>query len=186
MTLPMRCAAVLMCVLPLLAGCRSSVSTTGSDELALEALFDSALCSVEGQQWLHVLLLSGPEDDPDAALHIQMFYRPEAGRTPMDVHATNATVHYVRFQDGAAGVYGGAGLMMPGWRFSGSTFNAELRHANLRLLDASPGFTGQLTRPWIAGSLSARRDDRRTMELLRQIQGKLAERLGYPRFVMAE
>lgn len=186
---PMRCAAVLsmIAIAGMLGGCRGgSVSMTGSDALDIESNFETALFSVEGKQWLHVLLLAGPEDDPVAAVHIQMFYRPEAGKTPMDVHATNATVRFVDFKEKTVGVYGGAGLVMPGWRFSGGTFSADLRHANLRLLDAGPGYTGELKRPWIDGTIHARRDEQRTMKLLRQVQVKVAERLGYPRFVMAE
>ena len=171
-----------------LGGCsgRGTLSLTGSTEMDFSGRFETAVFGVEGRQSLHVVMLAGPADDPQQVLHLQMFFVPEAGRTPMDEHATNTAVRYVVFTETGVGVYGGAGLMTPGFQFNSSMLNATLRNANLRLLDASTDYEPTLVLPWADGTIRATRDDARTMALLQQVQRKLAERLGYPRFVRAE
>ena len=60
---------------------------------------------------------------------------------------------------------------------------ATLFDADLRLTDRSEAFVDRLGRTALAGSLTARRDDARVTTILRRLNLRVSEALGYPRLV---
>ena len=192
----------LIAVAIVMTGCTDVMDTTsfggpggalglraGSEEgdILLGGPFDLAVYSATDLETLEVMLIAGTEENPTQAVHIQMFWRPRAGKTPFDPSATNASVNYVVFEGEQAGVYGGGGMLRLGDRPGEPRFSGTLRNATLRLLDASEGFQpGQVGRRTVAaGGFTAQRDDQRTLELTRKISILLEQRLGYPRMVEA-
>ncbi|QNN23135.1 hypothetical protein HED60_12930 [Planctomycetales bacterium ZRK34] len=167
------------------AGGTLAVRSTGEEAAELTGNFTTAVYSYDDLNNLDVLLIEGEPESPTQAVHIRMYWQPRAGRTPIDVRATNATINYVVFTGQGAGVYSGAGFLFPKNNPGGGTFTASLRSTAVRLLDASGNFADRLGRADATGSFSAKRDDDATQRLLRTVEVYLRNQLGYPRFVMA-
>jgi hypothetical protein len=169
-------------------GCAGGRMTMDSQvgQNVLSGQFDSAFCDYQDKDTVRIVLVAGPVDQPRQVMHIRMFYRPKAGKTPLDPQATNCVVRYVVFEGDQAGLYGGGGLVMPRWSPGSGTFSARLRNASLRLLDATEQFDPPTTLAFAEGTFTATRDDKRTGELLGQATQLLSRRLGYPRFADAE
>lgn len=168
------------------AGGTLAVRSTGQEQAELTGNFTTAVYSYDDKNNLDVLLIEGESAAPTQAVHIRMYWRPYAGRTPIDVRSTNATINYIVFTGDGAGIYSGAGFLFPQNKPGGGTFTASLRSTAVRLLDASGNFADRLGRADATGSFSARRDDAATQRLLHDVQVYLREQLGYPRFVMAD
>lgn len=164
-----------------------SIQSAGVESpTVLDGQFDIAVYNFEDPNTVDVILIDGPEDAPRQAVHIQMYWRPRAGLTPLDDSATNAAVRYAIFDGDQVSLYGGGGMLRPGNKPGKSTFRASLVNASLRLMDAGEGAQGPVGFIALAeGSFSAKRDDLRTAELVRAIELKLKEQLGYPRFIGA-
>jgi hypothetical protein len=180
---------VLTAALLTLGGCAGgtlAVRSTGDERAELTGNFATAVYSFADKNNLDVLLIEGEPESPTQAVHIRMYWQPLAGRTPIDVRATNATINYVVFTGDGAGVYSGAGFLFPQNNPGGGIFTASLRSTAVRLLDASGNFADRLGRADATGSFSAKRDDAATQRLLRDVQVYLRDQLGYPRFVMAD
>jgi hypothetical protein len=180
--------AVMMCLV--LGGCggggKLAVHSELEPDTVLTGNFTTGVYAFDDQNNVDVILLEGPPEQPTQAVHIRMHWTPRAGRTPVDVHATNATVRYVIFAGEAAGVYSGSGFLFPRVNPGKGTFTGELRDTALRLADASPNFADRLGLARATGGFSAALDEATTLRLLRQIEVALREQLGYPRFVMAD
>jgi hypothetical protein len=159
---------------------------SASSEAAIEGQFNTAVFGYDDVNTLHVVLIEGSVEQPEQAVHMQMFWRPKAGRTPRDPMSANTTVRYMVFQDGQVGVYGGAGLLAPKASLTRGQLNGSLQNASLRLTDASGEFVDELKLANASGDFSAKRDDETALKLLRQLQVQVRERLGYPRFVDAK
>jgi len=158
------------------SGLESPVELTGD--------FSTAVYNYEDPNTLDVILIDGPEDNPRQAVHIQMYWKPRAGLTPLDDSATNAAVRYAIFEGDQIALYGGGGMLRPGGTPGKDDFRASLVNASLRLMDAGEGAQGPVGFIALAeGSFTAKRDDLRTAELVRKIELKLKEELGYPRFI---
>lgn len=109
--------------------------------------------------------LAGEPGPPGTVLVINMFLDPEAGRTPIDFTASNASISVVVLTGDSWGVYGGGGFLLPS-SFSGErSFEGVIRRATLRLIRAEPGFEDLLGTAELSGSVSARRDDRGAGEI---------------------
>jgi hypothetical protein len=106
-------------------------------------------------------------DAAGSIVHIHMFLVPEAGSTPIDPTACNATVRQVvlagpRGPEGklpAVGVYGGGGFVLPGDDPGARSFSGDLFDATLKLTHATPGFVDRLGAARMSGEFAARRDD---------------------------
>lgn len=153
----------------------------------IEGRFDTAVYAADDEQTLHALLIEGPPEDPTQVVHIRMFWKPMAGRTPFDPSATNSSVRYIVFREGQVGFYGGGGLMQPRDTPGEKRFEGTLRNATLRLLDATEGFDAEPIgiNALSEGQFDAELDRVRTLRLLRQVSQVLEDRLGYPRMVGA-
>lgn len=152
--------------------------------------FDRALYRLDSDTSVTIVLLSGAEEALEQAAVVRMFWRPQAGATPISSSATNASVQYVVFAPGGAGgdvgVYSGAGFLHPNSDLGQGTLRAGLWEATLRLADRSGGFADLLGKATLRGDVTARRDDAGVHDLLRQLDRQVSERLGYPRLVLAE
>ena len=86
-----------------------------------------------------------PIDGVDGHIvHIHMFIAPKAGKTPIAITATNATVRFMVLADGAVGVYEGAGFLLPSTDTDRPAFIARMQRAPLRLITANDRFTDPL------------------------------------------
>lgn len=104
-------------------------------------------------------------NDPDALasatghiVHLHMFLRPKAGRTPIEASAVTLTVRYTILADGVAGTYAGAGFVFPRGKPGEDRFAGRVVDATLRLAVATPGFVDRLGVATLRMPFSARLD----------------------------
>ena len=196
-----RTATVLaVCCLAMLVGCGGLWRTTraGGDlslhsraqaGASLEGGFTAGYYHFDDTNHLTAVLLAGPEDAPTRVVTVRMFWRPRAGRTPIDPNATNGTIHYVIFTGGdppQTGIYSGAGFVYLKSKPGKASLTASVWDATLRLTDHSEGFHDLLGPAEMRGSFTVRRDDAKTDELLRDLNATIEQRLGHRRLVMAK
>ena len=81
------------------------------------------------------------------------------------------------------GVYSGAGFLYLDDTPGSSQLTGSLWQADILLADRSDRFKDLLGQSTLRGSFTARRDDARVGDLLRQLNVKVSDRLGYPRLV---
>ncbi len=176
----------IWCLVICLAGCTGGKFAVRSESPSGNLLtgdFTTAIYNFSDNNTLSIILLEGTEQKPTQLVHVQMLWLPVAGKTPIDLLATNATINYVVFTGQGAGVYRGAGFLFPKNSPGGSSFTADLKSSSMRLLDASPTFIDRLGLSKATGSFTATRDDAQALRLLRLMQTQLHEQLGYPSFV---
>lgn len=184
----------------ILGGCNSSLLTSpsalavvsqGDSTLRLRGDFNTAYYVYDSTESVTVVLIEGPEDQPTQAAALRLMWNPKAGRTPITSDATNATIQYIVFADQRTsdgyfrevGIYNGAGFLFldsePGeTRLSGSLWNADLL-----LADRSDNFKDLLGQSTLKGSFTAERNSEKVAQLLKQINTRVSERLGYPRLI---
>ena len=120
-----------------------------------------------GQIDLYMTDLTREQLDPAVALeelsgslvHVRMFIRPRAGKTPIDSTATNATIRHVVLSGGAIGVYGGGGFLFPRSSRTSDPFTGRMRGATLVLTDRTANFVDPLGPSTMSLSVRAPRDD---------------------------
>lgn len=185
-----------MCILP---GCgswlvqNSALSVVSRDDtsLRLQGDFDRAYYAYNEKNAVTIVLIEGPDDAPTQAAAIRMMWKPAAGLTPINPDSTNATIQYVvfanrRIEEGyfrEVGVYSGAGFLYLDDTPGSSQLTGSLWQADILLADRSDRFKDLLGQSTLRGSFTARRDDARVGDLLRQLNVKVSDRLGYPRLV---
>jgi hypothetical protein len=91
-------------------------------------------------------------------LHVHMFIRPKAGRTPIADTASTATLRCMVLAKGEIGVYGGGGFFVDGADVGDKEFHGSVRNATLRLVSATAGFNDRLGVAAFSGSVSGRLD----------------------------
>ena len=185
----MKAPGLLLLAVLLLTGCtggRLALRSAGEGGQVLMGNFTQGVYGYDDHNTLHILLVEGDLANPTQAAHLEMYWTPRAGRTPIDPNATNTVVRYIVFTGEGAGVYGGAGYLFPRNDPGHRTFEAEIRHSSLRLQDASTSFADRLGLATATGSIRARRDDLQAQRLLRQLRLVLHDRLGYPKLVEAD
>lgn len=186
------------CALALCPGCGSLPFAESASSLSIRSQvhrgarlttrFNHAVFASGDDDTLTIVLVGGPPERPTQAAVIRMFWRPEAGDTPITPTATNATIQYVIFAPspgGEVGVYSGAGFLFPSSRPGNATLRAGLWHANLRLADRSLGFDDRLLQSVVSGEIVATRDPAAVTDLLHRLSTRVTQRLGYPRLVDA-
>lgn len=104
-------------------------------------------------------------------LHLSLFLRPKAGKTPIETTASTATVRLIVIAQGHVGVYGGGGFLQPLGKPGRSTFSGKMKLASLRLLRQTPGFLDALGPAQISVTFSAPPDE----DLARQLQQRIDE-----------
>jgi hypothetical protein len=177
-----------------LAGCAGwgggggSLSVTSLEPSGgqLRGGFEQGIYRYDDRNTVTVVLFDGPADNPTQAVTIRMFWKPRAGRTPIDQTATNSVLNYVILPGDPsqeAGIYSGAGFTYPSGKAGGRSFQASVWEAHLKLSDASANFQDRLGPAQLTGGFSARRDDAQVDQVLRKLHVQLRQRLGYPRLV---
>jgi hypothetical protein len=116
-------------------------------------------------------------------VHLDLLWIPQPGATPMDRAATNVCIRYVVIADGEVGVYGGAGFALPGGKVGASRLGLDLRDASLTLLESTDGFVDLLSPARLTGTVSARRNEKRTEQALYAVSQLVTNALGRTFFV---
>jgi hypothetical protein len=193
--------SILLVLMPLVAGCsmmpvrNSALAVTGRGESSarLQGDFDKAYYAYASDDSVTVVLIAGPEDNPTQAATVRLFWAPKAGQTPIAPEATNATVQYIVFADRRTddgffrevGVYSGAGYLFLEDKPGVARITGSLWEADLLLADRSERFKDLLGQSRLTGTFTARRDEQKVNELLRLLNTRVTQRLGYPRLVRA-
>lgn len=181
-------------------GCNSSLWTSQSalaivsqddTSLRLQGDFNSAYYIFDSTESVTVILIEGPEDNPTQAAAIRMMWQPKAGLTPVNPDATNATIQYIVFANRRTdegfykevGVYSGAGFLHLDSEPGDARLTASLWQADLLLADRSDRFKDLLGQSTLRGSFTAQRDSVKVQQLLKRLNLKVSDRLGYPRLV---
>lgn len=117
-------------------------------------------------------------------VHVHMFMRPRAGRTPIDPDASTAAVTHVVIARGRVGVYQGGAFLQPSGPPGDDRWRGRIRGGTVRLEHASEGFRDQLGASQLSSSFVAANDrstarliERRLRELLRETP-RVRERSG--------
>ncbi|MEM6504958.1 MAG: hypothetical protein AAF711_05790 [Planctomycetota bacterium] len=172
---------------------QSALAVVSQDDtsLRLQGDFNSAYYVFDSAESITVVLIEGPEDNPTQAAAIRMLWRPKAGLTPVNPDATNATIQYIVFANRRTdegffrevGVYSGAGFLHLDSEPGNSRLTGSLWQADLLLADRSDRFKDLLGQSTLRGSFTAERDSVKVQDLLKRLNLKVSERLGYPRLV---
>lgn len=180
-----------------------SISETSA---VLEGGFDAGVYRFDDTDNLTIVLYRGPMEQPTQAVTMRMFWRPAAGRTPIDPNATNVTIHYIIFpspshipassqtdQAGTSetitaqvGIYSGAGFLLPSGKRHSNTLAGKLLQSNLLLTDHTSHFNDLFGPALMVGHFKAHRNDVATEQLLETIQDMIRQRLGHRRMVRAD
>jgi len=108
-------------------------------------------------------------------VHVHMFIRPRAGRTPIESTASTASVRVLVLARGEIGVYGGGGFFLHSGDVGDATFGGSLSGGTLRLVHATPGFDDRLGPSKLTGAFSGRRDAETSRALARALRTLIAE-----------
>ncbi|MCH8153337.1 MAG: hypothetical protein IH830_13305 [Planctomycetes bacterium] len=127
-------------------------------------------------------LLSGRVDQ-GLVVHLDLLWIPEAGATPMDSSATNATIRYIVIASGEVGIYGGAGFAVPHGEPGQNTLTVSLRDASLTLLESTDGFVDLLSPARLTGDFTAVLDSRRARQIHYAVSQLVTDALGRSRLV---
>jgi hypothetical protein len=103
-------------------------------------------------------------------VHIHMFLVPRAGKTPVDATASNAAVRVFVLAEGAVGVFGGGGFLMPSGTPGDETLSGSIGEASLRLLRRTPDFADRLGPSILAGGIGAKLDEEASRVLAGRVQ----------------
>ena len=150
----------LVCAIGLVsagAGCsiggRAEATGVATGE-TLSGRFPTAVYRRDGDSAADIYLTDLTRDQLEPALpvevlrgqlvHLRMFVRPRAGRTAISDEGTNTTVRWAVFAGtGAelhAGVYEGAGFLLPGGVIGGGALRGKMDGASLNLASATTRF----------------------------------------------
>lgn len=195
--LPRLAAVPAFLLAALLAGCSfvpgGDVQTTGDGDRAarLTSHFEGGTFSIESAQTT-VVFSDIPYDELARGtakngqfLHIEVLWRPKAGRTPTEPTSTNLSIRLVVVSNGEVGVYGGGGFA---WVTKGHDYEDELgleiTGSTIALLDKTPGFVDLLSPATMLGELGALKNPENARATRRAASQFVTNRLGKVRWVM--
>lgn len=92
-------------------------------------------------------------------VHLHVFIRPRAGRTPIADSACSFTLRQFVLAGGQVGVYGGGGFFLPKEAIGSEEMRVEFNGATLRLNASTAGFQDLLGPSTMDASWTATRDD---------------------------
>jgi hypothetical protein len=152
-----------------IVGARSSVELTAIDGRgALHPTLPTRIYRFVDDNTADIILtdLSLEDLTSDAALpasgqivHVQLFIRPRPGRTPIERTACSASLRYAVLARGEAGIYAGAGFLVPESVPGGSLFGGSMTRSPVRLVRATAQFVDLLGPAEADVSFIAKRDD---------------------------
>jgi hypothetical protein len=111
-------------------------------------------------------------------IHLDLLWQPAAGKTPMDMSATNVSIRYIVFAAGEVGVYGGAGFALPASPPGGRPSTLTLWDASMELLDSTDGFVDLLSPARLTGRFTAHHDAERARQIRREATNLVSQALG--------
>ncbi len=108
-------------------------------------------------------------------VHVHMFIRPRAGRTPIADTASTATIRVLVLAQGEIGVYGGGGFFVNSGNPGKERFRGGVRDASLRLVSATGGFVDRLGACAFTGEVSGTLDTETANAIDRAMRALIAE-----------
>jgi hypothetical protein len=119
-------------------------------------------------------------------LHIEVLWRPRAGKTPIETSSTNLTIRFVVISDGEVGVYVGGGFAwVEGGREKDDELSLEITGSSISLIDKTPGFVDLLSPASLVGELGALRNADNARATRRAASQFVTNRLGRVRWVQS-
>lgn len=173
----MKRLAFLVLVLPLLAACsiyRPLQIEPQRKATPIAPHFSESYYYYDRDQNLFFVMRStaaGTDGKPvEQVATIRVFWRPRGGVTSMNATSMNATFRYMILTPDAVAMYEGAGFVLLNSKTGAGTMQARVMDSDLRLAQASVNFNDTLGRARMRGFFSAKYDDARTVDLLRDAQ----------------
>ena len=108
-------------------------------------------------------------------VHVHMFIRPKAGRTPIADTASTSTIRCIVLATGEIGVYAGGGFFVNSSEVGKQTFTGDVRNATLRLMSATGGFNDRLGVSMFSGAVSGKLDNATAEAMDRAMRALIAE-----------
>ncbi len=142
------------------------------DQPTLALDFDRAYYTCEGTQATVFVLLQGDEAKPAAAAIVRVLWRPTAGSTPIDGHASNATLRVLRFGATQTEVWTGAGFVFLKDKPKNFYMTGQCWNADINLTDASNGAHDTLGPAQAEGDFTATYAPEKVAELVGLLQAK--------------
>ena len=118
-------------------------------------------------------------------VHVEMLWKPRAGRTPVSAESTNLSIRYVVLVDDQVGLYGGGGFGWPRGTPGKTGFGLNISGSNLALLESTDGFRDLLTPARLSGLIGAPLDETVAIRMRDAVSQIVTDRLGSPRWVDA-
>lgn len=117
-------------------------------------------------------------------LHIEVLWRPKAGRTPVEPSSTNLSIRFVVVSNGEVGVYIGGGFAwIDGGKEADEFIGLEITGASVSLVDKTPGFVDLLSPATLIGELGAQKNAENARATRRAASQFVTNRLGHVRWV---
>ena len=117
-------------------------------------------------------------------LHIEVLWRPRAGRTPVEPSSTNLSIRFVVVSNGEVGVYIGGGFAwIDGGKPADEAIGLEITGASVSLVDKTPGFVDLLSPAILVGELGALKNAENARATRRAASQFVTNRLGHIRWV---
>jgi hypothetical protein len=117
-------------------------------------------------------------------LHIEVLWRPRAGRTPVEPSSTNLSIRFVVVSNGEVGVYIGGGFAwIDGGKPADEAIGLEITGASVSLVDKTPGFVDLLSPATLVGELGALKNAENARATRRAASQFVTNRLGHVRWV---
>lgn len=119
-------------------------------------------------------------------LHIEVLWRPAAGKTPVEPSSTNLTIRFVVVSEGEVGVYVGGGFAwLKGGKDKDDAIALDIIGSSISLVDKTPGFVDLLSPASLIGELGALRNADNARATRRAASQFVTNRLGHVRWVGA-
>ena len=117
-------------------------------------------------------------------LHIEVLWRPKAGRTPVEPSSTNLSIRFVVVSNGEVGVYIGGGFAwIDGGKPADEAIGLNITGASVSLVDKTPGFVDLLSPATLVGELGAQKNAENARATRRAASQFVTNRLGHVRWV---
>jgi hypothetical protein len=117
-------------------------------------------------------------------LHIEVLWRPKAGRTPVEPSSTNLSIRFVVVSNGEVGVYIGGGFAwIDGGKPADEAIGLDITGASVSLVDKTPGFVDLLSPAILVGELGAMKNAENARATRRAASQFVTNRLGHIRWV---
>ena len=167
----MKCNFLLLLSIFLLPSCSTGglfadnssleIHSMGLDRKVLRANCTTIVCTEgfanEGDIWMTDIpmdqIISG-DFQTGQIIHLQLLWKPVAGKTPLVSTSTNLTIKYYIISNGAVGIYGGGGFCWP----SGDLDNGLslfIEDANLSIESTNANFIDLLSPASMSGRVTS-------------------------------